>query len=169
MVITFTCQAGINAVVSGIFFDPPTTATATASLVKTDTTTEGTWIGSYGTQGYDLINSSSSLPSYATVTPTGDLSWTWAASTTDPRGLQVAGGGSRIAACWYSATSFSVDVDLTDGQAHDVAIYALDYDRKGRGEQVQISSAATGAVLDTESALELLGWRDLQWKISGTW
>ncbi len=46
---------------------------ATASLVKTDSTTEGTWIGSYGTQGYDVINSSSSLPSYATVTPSRDL------------------------------------------------------------------------------------------------
>ena len=80
--ITGTASVTVNAV------------TATASLVKTDTTTEGTWIGSYGTQGYDLINSSSSLPSYATVTPTGDLSWTWAASTTDPRALQVAGGAA---------------------------------------------------------------------------
>ena len=52
-------------------------------------------------QGYDVIGSSASLPSYATVTPSGQSSYTWASSTTDPR-LQAAGGSSRIAACWYS-------------------------------------------------------------------
>ncbi len=122
---------------------------ATATFVKTDTTTQGTWINTYGSQGYDVIGSSSSvsLPSYATVTPAGQSGYTWASSTTDPRALQVAGGSSRIAATWYSATSFTVDVNLTDGQQHDLELYFLDWDKQGRSEQVQIANAATGAVL----------------------
>ena len=44
VVITFTCQAGINAVVSGIFFDPPTVTPATAGLEQ-GTTIPGDGIG----------------------------------------------------------------------------------------------------------------------------
>ena len=151
ILITFTREAGTNAVLSGLFLDsaPTPTPTSTATFLKQDATTQGTWIHTYGAQGYDVIGSSSSvsLPSYATVTPAGASSYIWASSTTDPRALQVAGGASRIAATWYSATSFTVDVDLTDGQQHDLELYFLDWDKQGRSEQVQITSAATGAVL----------------------
>ena len=75
---------------------------ATASFIKQDTTTQGNWIGTYGSQGYDVIGNTSSLPSYATVTPAGQSNYTWAATTTDPRALQNAGGSGRIAATWYS-------------------------------------------------------------------
>ena len=73
-------------------------STTTAIFLKTDTTTQGNWIGTYGTQGYDVIGNATSLPSYATVTPSGQSTYTWAASTTDPRALQDAGGTGRIAA-----------------------------------------------------------------------
>ena len=126
MVITITKLTGANAVLSGLFFDPTTGRRAT--FLKQDTTTQGNWIGTYGTQGYDVIGNAASLPSYATVTPAGQSTYTWAASTTDPRALQDAGGTGRIAACWYSATSFTVDVDLTDGQTHDLELYFLDWD-----------------------------------------
>ena len=49
------------------------------------------------------------------------------------------------AACWYSASSFSVDVNL--GLPQLMSIYACDYDSKGRDEQIQIFDAATGSVL----------------------
>ena len=81
--ITFTCLSGANAVLSGLFFDPPTTAAPTASFIKQDTTTQGNWIGTYGSQGYDVIGNAASLPSYATVTPTGQASCTWAADSTE--------------------------------------------------------------------------------------
>ena len=84
----------------------PVGARQRATFLKQDTTTEGNWIGTYGSQGYDIIGSSASLPSYATITPAGQSNYTWASSTTDPRGLQTAGGGSRIAACWYQSHQF---------------------------------------------------------------
>ena len=45
---------------------------------------------------------------------------TWTTSTTAPQALQNPGGTGRIEAAWYSATSFTVNVNLTDGQAHDL-------------------------------------------------
>ena len=89
--------------------------------------------------GYDVIGNAASLPSYATVTPSGEQSYTWAASTTDPAALQTADGTSRIAACWYSDTSFTVDVNLTDGQTHDLELYFLDWDGNNDGSEASRS------------------------------
>ena len=139
----------------------------TTSFIKQDTTTQGTWIGTYGAQGYDVIGNAASLPSYATVTPSGQASYTWAASTTDPRALQDASGSGRIAACWYSATSFTVDVNLTDGQTHDLELYFLDWDSTARSETVQISNASTGAVLNTETVTSFHSGVYLDWAVSG--
>ncbi|MGA7502290.1 MAG: hypothetical protein WBX00_36815, partial [Isosphaeraceae bacterium] len=137
------------------------------SFIKQDTTTQGKWIGTYGSQGYDVIGNAASLPGYATVTPAGQTSYTWAASSTDPRALQDAGGTGHIAACWYSASSFTVDVNLTDGQTHDLELYFLDWDTTARGETVQISNASTGAVLDTETVTSFNSGVYLDWAVSG--
>ncbi len=169
VLITFTKLSGTNAVLSGLFLDSTTTPTPTptATFLKQDATTQGTWIGTYGSQGYDVIGSTASLPSYVTISPSGESSYTWASSTTDPRALQVAGGSGRIAATWYSSTSFTVDVDLTDGQVHDLELYFLDWDKQGRSEQVKITSAATGAVLSTQTISSFQSGIYLDYAISG--
>jgi hypothetical protein len=167
VVITITKLAGKNAVLSGLFLDPTTTAT----FLRQDATTQGTWMGTYGAQGYDVIDDSSSLPGYATVTPSGQSNYVWAASTGDPRALQTADGSSRIAACWYSGdsggTSFSVDVNLTDGQKHNLELYFLDWDNLGRSEQVQISDAGSGAVLSTQTVSSFQSGVYLDYAVSG--
>ncbi len=40
--------------------------------MKSDTTTQGSWIGAYGSKGYAIVSGPTSLPSYATVTPSGE-------------------------------------------------------------------------------------------------
>lgn len=167
--ITITCNSGADAVLSGIVFDPvPTAGQANASYVKTDTTTLGHWSGVYGSNGYSVFNSGSSLPSYAQLTATGAQTYTWAQNTTDPRALQTApNASSQIAACDFSLTSFSLDVNLTDGKTHQVALYLVDYDRLNRSETVQVSDAVTGAVLDTRSISNFQGGQYLVWNLSG--
>ena len=64
-------------------------------------------------------------------------------------------------------TSFTIDVNLTDGQTHDVALYFLDWYSGGRNETVQVTDAATGAVLDTETVSSFSGGDYLQWAVSG--
>ena len=171
VVITFTNTGGPNAVLNGIFFDPPgggsNLPAGTASFVQSDTTTEGNWIGAYGTQGYNIIAGPTDYPTYATVTPAGQFNFTWSTDTSAPGALQTPGSTARVAAGWFSNTSFRVDVDLTDGQTHDISLYALDYDNEGRSEQIQITSASTGAVLSTESIANFSGGIYLEWAVSG--
>jgi hypothetical protein len=142
----------------------PGVAAGSATFVKEDTTTGGNWIGVYGSQGYDVADSGSSL-TYGTVTLSGDATYQW--STSNPPALQIPGNpGSRIASCWDSSTSFTITVDLTDGQSHDMALYALDYDNQGRAERIQITTTG-GTVLDTQSISNFTGGVYLQWVISG--
>ena len=140
---------------------------ATASFLEQDTTTQGSWTGTYGTQGYDIVSGPSGLPSNDTVTPSGQATYTYTATSADPRALQVPGSSNRLAAVWYSSTSFTVDVNLADGQAHDLELYFDDWDNQGRGEQVQISDAGTGKVLDTETISSFGSGVYLDWKVSG--
>ena len=49
------------------------TSTATATFLRQDATTQGSWEGTYGGQGYDIVSGPSSLPSYATVTAAGEF------------------------------------------------------------------------------------------------
>lgn len=146
----------------------PTNATATVAFVKTDSVTQGNWKGVYGAEGYSIFANSNSYPTYATVTPVGKSDWTWAASSTETRCLQKAGStNDRIAASWESATSFTVDVNLSDANTHQFGMYFLDWDRNGRSQTVEILDAATGAVLDTQNVSSFAEGKYLVWNIRG--
>jgi hypothetical protein len=164
VLITITCLAGPNAVLSGLFLSP---TSASASLAGTDTTTQGKWIGTYGTGGYDLFDVGSGLPAYASVVDQGGTPYAWTTNTTDPRALELPGGTGRAAAVAFAATSFTIDLNLADGNTHLLALYFLDWDNQGRSEQVQITNAATGAVLDTETVSSFSQGVYLKWNVSG--
>jgi len=182
--INATMNSGANAVLSGIFFgtgnaattSTPTTATTTTTsttsavltFVGLDAATQGSWEGKYGTDGYAIANSNQSLPSYAVFTPANQSNYTWSASTSDPRAPQTVTPAGRIASCWYSSTGFSLDLNLTDGKSHQVAIYALDWDGNfTRSETVQVVNASTNAVLDTRTVSSFSNGIYLVWNITG--
>lgn len=139
-----------------------------ASFVSTDTTTGGNWIGTYGAAGYNVIGDSSSYPSYATVTASGETEYTYASSTTSPQALQtVENPSNRIAACWYSSTSFDVSLNLTDGSVHPVSLYLLDWYDQGLTEQINVLNAATGAVLNSQAVSNFADGEYVTWDASG--
>jgi hypothetical protein len=140
-------------------------ASSTATFIKTDTTDQGNWQHVYGAQGYNVIGASASYPAYATVTPSGQSSYVWAQSTNDVRALSNPAGG-RIAATWYAANSFSVNINLTDGQTHQVALYLLDWDSSRRSERIDVVNSA-GQVTDSRTISSFNGGEYLVWNVSG--
>ncbi|MEO8310574.1 MAG: DUF6701 domain-containing protein [Caldimonas sp.] len=172
-VVVVNTNGPSNAVVSGIFFAPVQAAVQSASqatFVRSDTTTQGSWKGVYGSDGYNVINDAQSLPSYATLSPGANLVYTWAASTSDVRGLQKAASATdRIAACWYSGSSYSVNIRISDGQVHSLALYALDWDTYtgGRTETIEIRDTGTDALLDSRDLTSFVGGTWLVWNIAG--
>src|ERR1700735_2159164 len=149
-------------------FTGTASATATATFVRSDTSTQGNWQASYGSDGYVLANVTPDVPSYATFSAStvNQSAYTWVPSTTDPRALTVPGGSGGIASCWFSSglDSFTGSVSGT----HTVALYMLDWDNQGRAEQVQVKDANSNAVLDTENVSAFTNGVYLFWNISGS-
>ncbi len=82
--------------------------------------------------------------------------------------MQVPGSSNRVAAVWYSATNFTVDVNLGDGKVHPtLELYFDDWDNKARARAIRISDAGTGKVLDTETISSFSNGLYLDWKVSG--
>jgi hypothetical protein len=193
--INITPTSGPNGVVSGVFFGTGSNGGSTgsgsnggtvsntstgssvgnagtaASFVLSDTVTQGSWQGKYGADGYDLAGSGTqSIPVYAPTSVQNASTYAWAASTTDLRALQTLGTPGRFAATWFNSTaanSFSIDVNITDGNVHQVALYAMDWDSKGRAQSIQVVNAATSAVLDSRTLSGFANGVYLVWNLSG--
>jgi uncharacterized delta-60 repeat protein len=145
-----------------------TGGSSTATFVGSDANTHGTWKGIYGADGYAVFSDTTSYPAYARVTPLNKSDWTWQYSTTDTDALQKASSSSdRIAACWYSSGTFSIDVAITDGQKHRVSLYLLDWDVSGRNETVQVIDGDSGAILGSQNVTSFSGGVYLTWDVVG--
>jgi hypothetical protein len=143
-------------------------AANTASFIGTDLVTQGNWKSVYGSDGYAIISDSTNYPAYAQVLATGKHDYVWAAQPdTDPRALQRGVAAGRIAATWFSSTSFAVDVNVTDGNLHNVALYNLDWDSTARAQRVDILDGNSGSVLDSRTVTGFNGGQYLIWTVSG--
>jgi hypothetical protein len=132
-----------------------------------DAATMGNWKNSYGAEGHNTVNESVTYPSYAQVSVSGYGSATWMASTTDVRGLQKAVTSDRVAARWDSTSFFTIDLNITDGQTHRVAVYSLDWDGNNRSQRVDLLDWTTNALLDSRTLSFFNGGQYLVWDIKG--
>jgi hypothetical protein len=117
--------------------------------------------------GYQVVNHSVSYPSYAAVTVTGADAHTWGVVDGGRACVQKTAGADRIAATWYQTPAFTIDVNLTDGQAHQVAIYVVDWDNRGRSETVELRDAVSGALLDSRAISAFAGGQYWRWTLRG--
>jgi serine/threonine protein kinase len=139
-----------------------------ASFAGKDTTTLGTWRGKYGSSGYEIFEDNGSLSPGIEVAGIGESHFIWASSPTDTRALQRALDSSqRIAATWYSGGSYTIDVNISDGKQHRMALYCLDWDSLGRAETIQIIDAKTNKVLNSQAISSFNQGVYLRWKVSG--
>ena len=136
----------------------------TASDHRIDRTTQGGWRGTYGAQGYSIAGDSAQQAAGADVTVPGG-SYTWTPSSTEQRATQRGSGDGRLAATWFGS-SVPIDVSVTDGAAHRVSLYLLDWDSGGDRRQSVTVTDLQGNVLDRVDAGEIgaydggvvLGW-----------
>jgi arabinan endo-1,5-alpha-L-arabinosidase len=143
---------------------PPGTATGRT----VDRSTHGTWRGVYGGEGYTLAGDATlAAPGVDVTMPS--TPYTWNGSTSEVRATQRADGSGRLAAAWYGDT-VPINVSVTDGQAHRVTLYLLDWDgNAGRRESVTVADGQ-GNVLDTLTAADLGAYDQgtaVTWTVTG--
>jgi RHS repeat-associated protein len=156
-------MAGSNLVVSHVYdadgnrtqtsVTPPSTGSLacqgnSATFVREDYATRGNWQGTYGADGYYINAVTPAPPAYGSVSFTNTNNFTWTSNTSDVRALQQPPPlTSRIASTYYTTTTETVHVATTDGNAHVVAFYLLDWDSERRTETAT-AQTPTGTVLD---------------------
>ena len=114
---------------------------------------------------------SPSYPVYAAVSSSNAATAVWSSSTSDVRPCRTPTRPTppdRTAAGWSSiGGSFTVDINLPDGNPHVVSIYADDWDNQGRSERVDVINPSTGAVLDSRTISSFEGGVYLSWQLTG--
>jgi fibronectin type 3 domain-containing protein len=146
----------------------PGVVPAAAQFARMDIRTIGNWPGLHGHQGYLVVGGASSLPASVQVNAAGKSDFVWSRTTQEPRALLTAPGSSqRVAGAWYAPSQFTVEVNLTDGQTHSVALYFLDWDNGGRRQTVDILDASTGTVLDSRTVSGFSQGQYYVWNLRG--
>ena len=117
---------------------------ADAVFLDEDTTTQGNWIGKYGTLATTSSTAGAAFP------PTSPSRRQVSRSIPGPtprrcdQALEVPPSGTtRIAACWYSATSFTVDVNVASG-SYNLELYVLDYAKRAGASRSKLPTQARG-------------------------
>src|SRR5438093_1352231 len=122
---------------------------------------------SYGTEGYVLPNDGTNLPAYASVSTAGAAITTYLSTSSDANSLQQSAGSGRYLAGWSSATNFTLDVNLSDGQNHQAGFYFWDWNNGGRTQMVEVLEAATGNLLDRRTIGSFTNGQWWAWQIAG--
>ncbi|HJT87992.1 MAG TPA: Ig-like domain-containing protein, partial [Bryobacteraceae bacterium] len=167
---SYTVSAAVAGLTAAAFaLTNNTTATPpSATFVGMDTATQGNWKSVYGADGYNVIGDAATNPAYVSPVASGQSSYVWAASTSDPRALQKATNPTdRIAGTWFSLTQFTIDMNISDTAVHQVALYFLDWDSTTRRETINVLDG-NGTVLNTQALTSSFnGGVYLVWNVSG--
>lgn len=165
---------GPNAVLSGIFIDPPTTpppppVDTSGSFVGVDPHTKGNWISNFGGEGYSIANETTNLPAFAQLSLSGQNAHTWTASTDDSRALKKASNNNdRIASTFYTAGQMDLKFYLTDNQTHRLVLYSVDWDTNNSRQQTfDLINTETGVLLDTRTINNFSGGVYIAWQVKG--
>lgn len=138
-----------------------------AVFVGNDTSTQGNWPGTYGQTGYFLVGAEVKIPPEIILQARRHLSHEWPL-TNDVRVLRKSpDSNDRLPSCWFSEASFDIDLNLSDGKTHRVALYSLDYERKGSAMTIEVLDAANGNRLDMQNVSQLENGQYLVWDLRG--
>lgn len=178
--VRFSSLGGGNPTLNGVFLSSdvanPTTAGNAAGFVASDSTTQGTSRGLFGTQGSFVIGASNFFPSVATsnlgrtTTPENSTTKLITSSTHDvraPLDPTTNLSNNRVVGYLQTTSSYDVDVDLGAGGSSRLSAYFVDFDKKNRVEKVEIVDADTDQVLSSQTLRNFSGGKYLTWDVTG--
>ena len=115
-------------------------------FLRWDEQNKGTWSFGYGTEGFWVPQGGKELPSYAEVAIRPGSTWLWDGNAADDRApFRDRSAQQRVAAAWYATDLLELDLGVFDTRARAVALYFVDWDNRGRAQEVELLDSA-GAV-----------------------
>lgn len=141
---------------------------AAAKFVKADTVTSGDWKGKYGREGALVAGDNNMLesPKCALIAMRNCVvGKRWAQSDKDPAHLlRVGDNQGRSVEEWISSDESFIDIEITDGKEHQVAIYV----GSRNPAAVEVLDPDTRKILDTQEVPAGNAVKYLVWNIKGS-
>lgn len=123
----------------------------TVAFTGLDPSTQGSWIGKYGSEGWSVVGIKDNIPDYATVKFINGAERIWADESDETEALQKPDGDLRIASQRYAGLHEIIEIDFKDKNPHRVSLYLLDWERSGRWNVVDAIDANTRQRIDTQN------------------
>lgn len=117
----------------------------TAAALSYSQSPQGSWLSSYGADGYALLGwGNSELVSLPQSTLTVDQGafFEWNGSTAAVQALQSPDGSTRHAASVYDASQVRLHLTFSSAYAGTLHIYALDWDSRSRLENITVNDGS---------------------------
>jgi subtilisin family serine protease len=123
----------------------------TTSSVSVGVNHQGSWVGTYGADGYILATWDRTAGTDLSILPAG-VSYTleqgtrtgtsWPQPTTDVRGLQSPSGSERRAGAWYHATEVRARLTFTAAYTGALHVYAVDWGTTTRRQKITVDDGS---------------------------
>ena len=142
---------------------------ALAVFVPSATSSHTNWVGSLGSEGYDLAawNGTSDLTNLpnASVSLVKGSRCLWAASTTDQRALTGPDGSTRTAAGYCDSSEVQVKLTFSAAYTGHVRLYAVDWPGGGGKEHESLTVGSQSVGFSDNPDMGSHGFADGQWAI----
>ena len=160
VLITVDKVAGGNAVISGLFLGGAGTPPVQPPPPY-EPGVQGSWVGTYGVDGYVLGGWTGSadlaaLPN-ATLSLEQGTRFLWT-TTTDVRGLTNPAQTERRASTIYHATQVRLRLNFTQAYTGTLHLYALDWDTSSRRENVTVNDGTTTKTVSITGPFNTGAW-----------
>ena len=146
-------------------------APAKAEFLGQDATTQGSWIGRYGLDGYALAAHATNYPAYVQVSHGDQFPFVSLEQTDALQALERTDFG-RIDAVWFNNEVLDFGFNFSDGYDHKVSLYFLDWGGDGPGNgtrvsKIEVRSAADDTLLDGRSIVGFENGLYYTWQMAG--
>jgi subtilisin family serine protease len=174
--VRVSSMGGGDASVAGVFFDSKIGGELAsdrngATLVGSSTTLGGRWRGTYGSLGNFVYGASATFPSVVTnrPVPTG-TSFTSVLNSNTRAANAVQNPNTLVGnLVGYLGTRSNLELPLSFAPGNTVRMtaYFVDFDKRGRGQQVELVDADTNEVVSSIRVRDFASGVSLTWEVSG--
>ncbi len=136
-------------------------------FARIDNTTQGSWKGKYGSEGWWIAGAGENIPYYASVKFINGADRIWTAVSKDIEALEQPSGDLRIASQKYAGLHEIIELDFKDKNTRLISFYLLDWERSGRWTVIDAIDANTRKRIDTQNVTNFGSGIYLTYRCSG--
>jgi hypothetical protein len=167
--LSLEADEGVSILPSGNdpLFNQPMPPSGKVTFTGFDDSTKGNWKKQYGHEGHIIIGEEKHPSDFVTIKYLNGSDHLWSTTTHDVQALESDSISQRIAAARSAGTHEIIDIDFKDDKEHALALYCLDWNRKGRWMVVDVIDANTRKLLDSRNLTGFEQGRYINYRIKG--